>query len=172
MRIIRNNMVDKIICLSRLEFLFMYVELVLKSEKTLIIDFFCFCKKVLKERIKNLYFYLASFFRFSTKKLSVNLKIQSEARQLEKENKLDFLADNIEKPANLHIEISSEKINELLAQRLICAADVRCLDAESKQCLKKLCLKTCLYNTKSYNPVPQLLENYNLADFHTKKDYD
>ena len=137
----------------------MYVELVLKSEKTSIIDFFCFRKKVLKERIKNLYFYLVSLFRFSTKQLSVNLKIQSESRQLKKTTNLYFLSDNIEKPDVLHIEISSEKINELLAQRLICAADVRCLDAESKQCLKKLCLKTCLYNTKSHTPVLQLLEN-------------
>jgi len=46
----------------------------------------------------------------------------------------------------LFFEISSQKMQELLAHRQICAADVRCLDTESKQCLKKLCLKTCLYN--------------------------
>ncbi len=46
----------------------------------------------------------------------------------------------------LFFEIISQKMQKLLAHRQICAADVRCLDADSKQCLKKLCLNTCLYN--------------------------
>jgi hypothetical protein len=48
-------------------------------------------------------------------------------------------------------EISSDKLNELLLKREICAADIRCLDANSKQCLKKLCLKTCLRSTSLYS---------------------
>lgn len=47
----------------------------------------------------------------------------------------------------LRFEISSDKINILLSNHQICAADIRCLDANSKQCLKTLCLKTCLRNT-------------------------
>lgn len=45
----------------------------------------------------------------------------------------------------LRFEISAEKMNQLLAQRQICAADIRCLDVGSKDCLKALCLTTCLY---------------------------
>ncbi len=40
----------------------------------------------------------------------------------------------------LRFEISLEKMNRLLSNHQICAADIRCLDANSKQCLKKLCL--------------------------------
>lgn len=47
----------------------------------------------------------------------------------------------------LRFEISSKKLNTLFLNRQICAADIRCLDTNSKQCLKKLCLKTCLRNT-------------------------
>ncbi len=51
----------------------------------------------------------------------------------------------------LRFEISSDKLNELLLKRQICAADIRCLDANSKQCLKMLCLKTCLRSTSFYS---------------------
>lgn len=64
----------------------------------------------------------------------------------------------------LYLEISSEKINTLLAQRMICASDVRCLDTNSKKSLQNLCLKTCLYNRKSYKPKPQLLDELSLID--------
>ncbi len=52
--------------------------------------------------------------------------------------------NEIESEGVLRIEISCEKITALLKQRLLCAADIHCLDACSKQCLHKLCLKTCL----------------------------
>ncbi|OQK17005.1 hypothetical protein AU255_03645 [Methyloprofundus sedimenti] len=42
------------------------------------------------------------------------------------------------------LEISKEKLNELLKNKQICAADIRCLDSGSKQCLMKLCLQNCL----------------------------
>jgi hypothetical protein len=50
------------------------------------------------------------------------------------------------KLAVLRFEISSDKMNFLLSNHQICAADIRCLDANSKQLLKKLCLQTCLHN--------------------------
>ena len=81
-------------------------------------------------------------------------------------NKLQLkaLAKNDPDKANvLFIEISSEKINALLAQQLICAADARCLDANSKSSLRKQCLKTCLYSKQKYKSDSQLLENLNLA---------
>lgn len=65
----------------------------------------------------------------------------------------------IENKDMLCVEISSEKINQLLRQRLICAADIRCLDQNSKQCLKKLCLSTCLYLSPLCNPASRLLDN-------------
>ncbi|MCK5829309.1 MAG: hypothetical protein KAH20_03315 [Methylococcales bacterium] len=69
-----------------------------------------------------------------------------------------FSAKNSDKSSKtLHIEISSKKMNELLEQQKICAADIRCLDVNSKQCLKLLCLKTCLHNTKYSNSQPKAL---------------
>lgn len=53
----------------------------------------------------------------------------------------------------LSIEISSEKMEMLLTFHHICAEDVRCLNTNSKQCLQKLCLKTCLKN-KHCNQCP------------------
>jgi hypothetical protein len=52
--------------------------------------------------------------------------------------------NDLDKNNQLRLEISYEKMNELLASHLICAADIRCMDAHSKRCLKYLCLKTCL----------------------------
>ena len=53
----------------------------------------------------------------------------------------------------LRFEISSEKMNLLLFNHQICAADIRCLDANSKRCLKKLCLQTCLHNISPICPL-------------------
>lgn len=58
---------------------------------------------------------------------------------------INHLKPRIKKSDSLRFEISIEKMNELLSQRQICAADIRCLDINSKQCLKDLCLNTCLY---------------------------
>lgn len=44
----------------------------------------------------------------------------------------------------IRLEISLEKMNELLQCRQICVEDIRCLDSGSKQCLMRLCLNTCL----------------------------
>ena len=46
----------------------------------------------------------------------------------------------------LRFEISSDKMQFLLSNHQICVADIRCLDTNSKHCLKKLCLQTCLNN--------------------------
>lgn len=62
------------------------------------------------------------------------------------QKKHTYKALSIEKNS-LHIEVSTKKIHDLLAQGQLCAADIHCLDDHSKQCLKKLCLKTCLHRT-------------------------
>jgi hypothetical protein len=51
-----------------------------------------------------------------------------------------------DKQEMLRFEISSKKMDDLFLNHQICAADIHCLDENSKRCLKKLCLKTCLHN--------------------------
>jgi hypothetical protein len=158
----------------------------LKGEKPLIIEFLSFKGDILQKRTEILDFYfvyflgtsiyretfhfvqksLVNLFQFLIQQLPFHLKKQSEPKPLEKEIKSNCLTGNLESSDTLHIEICSKKMNELLMQRQICAADIRCLDANSKQCLKKLCLKTCLYRTAQPNPAPQLLDDLNLAGSH------
>ena len=46
----------------------------------------------------------------------------------------------------LNISINIQKMTELLANQQVCVEDICCLDKNSKDCLKSLCLKTCLLN--------------------------
>lgn len=54
------------------------------------------------------------------------------------------IIDDKQKIDTLRFEMSAVKLKELLLKRQICAADLRCLDNQSKQCLRGLCLQTCL----------------------------
>ncbi len=45
---------------------------------------------------------------------------------------------------SVFVEINAEKMERLLETGQICLSDVHCLDEESRQCMKGLCLKTCL----------------------------
>jgi hypothetical protein len=99
-----------------------------------------------------LFLYIPRFYQLVINKLSFSLIKQPELDQLKEMRGLTSSSDN-----NLRFEISAEKMNELLAQRQICETDIRCLDSNSKQCLKNLCLKTCLYNSNS-----QQRENSNI----------
>ncbi len=72
---------------------------------------------------------------------------------------LNNLVNDEEATNILRFEISTEKMNELLERHQICAADIRCLDANSKQCLKELCLKSCLCNTIYTDSESGFLEN-------------
>lgn len=52
------------------------------------------------------------------------------------------------KPCNLQsgrvsVEIQSEKLLQLIQQRLLTASDLRCLDHTSKGVLRELCLVAC-----------------------------
>ena len=42
------------------------------------------------------------------------------------------------------LEMTASTLKRLLETRQVCAADFRCLDCSSKECIKKLCLQTCL----------------------------
>jgi hypothetical protein len=46
----------------------------------------------------------------------------------------------------LRLEMSEEMLSRLLTIGQVCAADFRCLDCESKQCLWRLCLESCATN--------------------------
>jgi len=43
----------------------------------------------------------------------------------------------------IRVEMTEETMKRLLAKGLICAADLRCLDCRSKQCMWRLCLTCC-----------------------------
>ena len=48
-----------------------------------------------------------------------------------------------EKKTNIRVEMSADTIARLLAEGRVCAAEFRCLDCRSKQCLWRLCLESC-----------------------------
>ncbi len=113
---------------------------------------------------------LLSIYRL-IKRLPFNLSKQIKFSFFKKEKKTDFISREVGNV--IRFEISAEKMNELLAQRQICAADIRCLDTNSKQCLKKLCLKTCLFNTKHCKRASQILDEFDLADLPKQiENYD
>jgi hypothetical protein len=132
----------------------MYVNQTLKHEKPLIEDVFSYRKK----HLNSYFFHIPSLFKFLIKRLPINLKNHADSEN--KKNRFDYLvADNDENNDCLRFEISSKKVNELLVQRKICAADIRCLDTNSQHCLKKMCLKTCLYK-----PISQSQDNLDLPE--------
>lgn len=56
----------------------------------------------------------------------------------------------------LRVEISEETLYRLLREGQVCAADFRCLDCRTKQCLRLLCLKSCARRiTLDTDSVPQ-----------------
>lgn len=56
----------------------------------------------------------------------------------------------------VRVEVAPETLHRLLAAGQLCAADLRCLDCESKQCIWRLCLMNCVNNWTSGN-VPECL---------------
>ena len=136
----------------------MFTNQMLKGEKTSIFSFFLLREDFSYKKIDGFNFQLLRLYRL-IKRLPFNLTKQTKFSLFKKEKKSDFISgDNV-----IRFEISTEKMNELLVQRQICAADIRCLDANSKQCLKNLCLKTCLYNAKYCKQVSQPLDEFDLA---------
>lgn len=49
----------------------------------------------------------------------------------------------------IRIEITEKTLIRLLRAGQVCAADLRCLDCTSKQCLWRLCLKSCAEGLKN-----------------------
>ena len=46
----------------------------------------------------------------------------------------------------VRVEVNEETLNRLLSSGQVCAAEFRCLDCKSKECLWHLCLKSCTNN--------------------------
>lgn len=44
----------------------------------------------------------------------------------------------------VRLEMSEKTLKSLLTAGQVCAADFRCLDCKSKQCLWRLCLESCI----------------------------
>jgi hypothetical protein len=44
----------------------------------------------------------------------------------------------------VRVEMTAETLGRLLAAGQVCAADLRCLDCESKKCIWRLCLMNCM----------------------------
>ena len=45
----------------------------------------------------------------------------------------------------LRIEINEKTLLRLLAEGQVCAAEINCIDCESKQCLCRLLLRSCVF---------------------------
>ena len=43
----------------------------------------------------------------------------------------------------VQLEIPVEKLSDLMSQGVLHAADIRCLDGDSKECVKHICLQAC-----------------------------
>lgn len=55
---------------------------------------------------------------------------------------MDILVSNTDDSQTLRCEMHVKKLRTLFSHQLICAADIRCLDSSSKNCLRTICLKT------------------------------
>lgn len=44
----------------------------------------------------------------------------------------------------VQLEITVDKLEALFSRGEICAAEIHCLNDESKKCIRNLCLKTCI----------------------------
>lgn len=144
----------------------MHLNQTLEKDRVSILDF-CLNSEETFLIVKNaLSFRILNWFQFCIKRMRFNRREQSEFSLLKKENGMDCLIDNKKTADILRFEISSEKMNELLAQRQICAADIRCLDTNSKKCLKNLCLEACLNNVRYSRQESRLLNEFNLSGSH------
>jgi hypothetical protein len=48
--------------------------------------------------------------------------------------------------SKVRVEIDAQLLADLFAQRVLCAADLRCLDTLSKHQVRQLCLQSCAEN--------------------------
>jgi len=66
--------------------------------------------------------------------------------------------DRQRQPAEqVRVEISADKLRELMQMGALCANDVNCLDCASKRCVWRICLRACLrhFSSNSNPPSPR-----------------
>ena len=136
----------------------MFVNPIIKAEKTLIIDFLPH-KEVKFKKILGSFWYIGKLVK-NFKRIPLNITKYTGFSHSKERLKTEGQTKKNETPDCLRFEISSEKMNDLLAHRQICAADIRCLDSNSKQCLKRLCLNTCLYDLNYSNSSSKRIESF------------
>ena len=61
-----------------------------------------------------------------------------------RENPTREFSESASGQRRVSIEIPSEKLLQLIQQRVLAASDLRCLDHTSKAILRELCLSACL----------------------------
>ena len=52
--------------------------------------------------------------------------------------------DSQQTTGHVRLEISTDKLRELVSAGVLCATDFRCLDCQSKQCVWRICLLSCI----------------------------
>ncbi|MEW5008399.1 MAG: hypothetical protein RPR28_11795 [Cycloclasticus sp.] len=57
---------------------------------------------------------------------------------------MNGLTKSERKSQTLRFEIDADTLYGLFSQQQLCAADIRCLDRSSKNCLQAICLKSLL----------------------------
>jgi len=57
---------------------------------------------------------------------------------------MNKLTNNTKQAQTLRFEIDADKLSTLFSHHQLCAADIRCLDRSSKNCLQIICLNTLL----------------------------
>lgn len=117
----------------------MYLVNDFKRHRTPLLNFISLIKvsRPFSEDKNGQYNFLTCFsatYRYFEKNLSSNKVVSQEIHKA--------VNNNVSTP--ICLEISIEKVNELLQNKQICAADIRCLDSGSKKCLMDLCLQNCL----------------------------
>jgi len=57
---------------------------------------------------------------------------------------MNKLTNNTKQAQTLRFEIDADRLSALFSRHQLCAADIRCLDHSSKNCLQTICLNTLL----------------------------
>ena len=65
-----------------------------------------------------------------------------------RENPTREFSESASGQRRVSIEIPSEKLLQLIQQRVLAASDLRCLDHASKAILRELCLSACLKQSR------------------------
>jgi hypothetical protein len=78
----------------------------------------------------------------------------------------------MEKTNLVQLELPTNILAQLMEKGYVCAADFRCLNCKSKQCVQKLCLKNCakcLFTKQNVDLCQNECNSCELQDFENSK---